>query len=72
VVIMGEVGLTGEVRAVAGFTARLKEAAALGFDTAVVPQNNLGDKNLAAGATHPLNVRGVRSVDEAVKTLLGE
>jgi DNA repair protein RadA/Sms len=72
VVIMGEVGLTGEVRAVAGFTARLKEAAALGFAAAVVPQNNLGGKNLAGEATHPLNVQGVGSVDEAVKTLLGQ
>src|SRR5207245_1436642 len=59
VVIMGEVGLTGEVRAVAGFTARLKEAAALGFAAAVVPQNNLGGKNLAGDAVHPLNVQGV-------------
>ena len=72
VVIMGEVGLTGEVRAVAGFTARLKEAAALGFTAAVVPQNNLGGKNLAGEATHPLNVQAVGSVDEAVKTLLGQ
>jgi DNA repair protein RadA/Sms len=72
VVIMGEVGLTGEVRAVAGFAARLKEAAALGFTAAVVPQNNLGGKNLAGEATHPLNVQGVGSVDEAVKTLLGQ
>src|SRR5205823_5939142 len=72
VVIMGEVGLTGEVRAVAGFTARLKEAAALGFVAAVVPQNNLGGKNLAGEAVHPLNVQGVGSVDEAVKTLLGQ
>ena len=72
VVIMGEVGLTGEVRAVAGFTARLKEAAALGFAAAVVPQNNLGGKNLAGEAVHPLNVQGVGSVDEAVKTLLGQ
>ena len=65
-VIMGEVGLAGEVRAVAGFAARLKEAAALGFTAAVVPQNNL-----AAGAAQPLEVQGVGSVDEAVKALLG-
>jgi len=65
-VIMGEVGLAGEVRAVAGLAARLKEAAALGFTAAVVPQNNL-----AAGAAQPLEVQGVGSVDEAVKALLG-
>ncbi|HEX9126379.1 MAG TPA: DNA repair protein RadA, partial [Methylomirabilota bacterium] len=59
-VIMGEVGLAGEVRAVAGLAARLKEAAALGFTAAVVPQNNL-----AAGAEQPLEAQGVATVDEA-------
>jgi DNA repair protein RadA/Sms len=63
---MGEVGLAGEVRAVAGLTVRLKEAAALGFAAAVVPQNNL-----AAGVAQPLEVHGVGTVDEAVKALLG-
>jgi DNA repair protein RadA/Sms len=66
IVVMGEVGLTGEVRAVTGLPGRLKEAAALGFSGAVVPQNNL-----VAGATHPLEVQGVATLDEAVKTLLG-
>jgi DNA repair protein RadA/Sms len=65
-VVMGEVGLAGEVRAVAGLAVRLKEAAALGFAAAVVPQNNL-----AAGAAQPLEVHGVGTVDEAVKALLG-
>jgi DNA repair protein RadA/Sms len=65
-VIMGEVGLAGEVRAVAGLAVRLKEAAALGFAAAVVPQNNL-----AADTVSPLEVHGVGSVDEAVKALLG-
>jgi DNA repair protein RadA/Sms len=70
-VIMGEVGLAGEVRAVAGLAARLKEAAALGFTAAVVPQNNLAGNNLTRGTTHPLDVQGVASVDDAVKALLG-
>ncbi len=65
-VVMGEVGLTGEVRAVTALPARLKEAAALGFSGAVVPQNNL-----VAGAAYPLEVQGVATLDEAVKTLLG-
>ena len=70
-VIMGEVGLAGEVRAVAGLAARLKEAAALGFTAAVVPQNNLAGNNQTRGTTHPLDVQGVASVDDAVKALLG-
>ena len=66
VVVIGEVGLTGEVRAVGGLPARLKEAAALGFTSAVVPQNNLAAKEPLA-----LEVQGVGSVEEAVKALLG-
>jgi len=66
VVVIGEVGLTGEVRAVSGLPARLKEAAALGFTSAVVPQNNLAAKEPLA-----LEVQGVGSVEEAVKALLG-
>src|SRR5262245_36217723 len=66
IVVMGEVGLTGEVRAVTALAARLKEAAALGFQAAVVPQNNLH-----GGAAHPLEAQGVGSVEEAVKLLLG-
>ena len=66
VVVIGEVGLTGEVRAVSGLSARLKEAAALGFTSAVVPQNNLATKEPLA-----LEVQGVGSVEEAVKALLG-
>jgi DNA repair protein RadA/Sms len=65
-VMMGEVGLTGEVRAVTALEIRLKEAAALGFAGAVVPQNNL-----TGGRTHSLEVQGVGSVEEAVKLLLG-
>jgi DNA repair protein RadA/Sms len=64
-VVMGEVGLTGEVRAVSALGARLKEAAALGFTTAIVPQHNL-----TAASTYPLEVQGVESVEGAVRALL--
>jgi len=51
---------------VAGLPARLREAAALGFAAAVVPQNNLATRE-----AQPLEVQGVGSVEEAVKALLG-
>jgi predicted ATP-dependent serine protease len=51
---------------VTGLEARLKEAAALGFGAAVVPQSSLSG---VAGLA--LDVQGVGSVDEAVKVLLG-
>jgi len=38
-VVFGEIGLSGEVRAVSQADARLKEAAKLGFDTALVPKH---------------------------------
>ncbi len=43
----GEIGLTGEIRAVSRSDTRLKEAAALGFTRAVIPTST-ADKNNAA------------------------
>ncbi|MBI4245683.1 MAG: DNA repair protein RadA [Candidatus Rokubacteria bacterium] len=66
VVVVGEVGLTGEVRAVTGLQARLAEAAQLGFSEAVVPASNLVD-----GHRWPLEVRGIATVHEALDIVLG-
>jgi DNA repair protein RadA/Sms len=66
VVLMGEVGLTGEVRAVTALAARLREAAALGFSAAIVPRSS------QEGAVPPgMDVQGVATVEEAVRALLG-
>lgn len=40
-IAIGELGLSGECRAVANIEGRVKEAARLGFTTAVVPLNNI-------------------------------
>ena len=64
-VVIGEIGLTGEVRRVTGLEVRLKEAAALGFAAAIVPASNLAD-DIRSG----LDVRGVGTVDEALHALL--
>ncbi|MFQ5570344.1 MAG: DNA repair protein RadA [Rhodothermales bacterium] len=40
-VLIGEVGLGGEIRTVSQLELRLKEAAKLGFERAIVPKNNL-------------------------------
>jgi len=50
-VLIGEVGLSGELRAVPHTTARLKEAAALGFKSAVLPKRLRGGGPLPAGIT---------------------
>jgi DNA repair protein RadA/Sms len=39
-VVLGELGLTGEIRRIAGLERRLAEATRLGFTTAVVPANS--------------------------------
>ena len=40
-IAIGELGLSGECRGVSNIEGRVKEAARLGFTTAVVPANNL-------------------------------
>ena len=65
VVIMGEVGLTGEVRRINFIEKRLKEAEKLGFKTCVIPESNkkvLKDK-------FKLDIIGVRNVKEAMEKL---
>lgn len=42
-VILGEVGLTGEVRRINLIEKRLKEAEKLGFKTCIIPENNKKD-----------------------------
>jgi DNA repair protein RadA/Sms len=64
VLVLGEVGLTGEVRAVSGVEARLKAASQLGFRRAIVPRSNVE-------GTLPLPVTGVASVADALAALLG-
>ncbi|PYM21306.1 MAG: DNA repair protein RadA [Candidatus Rokuibacteriota bacterium] len=64
VLVLGEVGLTGEVRAVNGVDVRLRAAAQLGFKSAIVPRSNV------EGAL-PLSVKGVATVSDALAALLG-
>lgn len=40
VMIVGEIGLAGEIRGVTNITTRVKEAAKLGFTTCVIPKSN--------------------------------
>jgi DNA repair protein RadA/Sms len=65
VVVLGEVGLTGEVRAISGLETRLREAAALGFTQAVVPRSSL-----VPGTRYPLRVEGVTTLEQAIDLLV--
>lgn len=53
-IALGEVGLAGECRAVANLEVRVKEAARLGFTTAVVPYRNVEKR--------PLEIKNIRIV----------
>jgi predicted ATP-dependent serine protease len=64
-VVFGEVGLTGEVRAVAQVEARLREAAKLGFRRCVLPQANCQPLPAAVD----IELCGVRTVAEALQEL---
>ena len=62
-VIMGEVGLTGEVRRINLIEKRLKEAEKLGFKTCIIPESN---KKLLK-EKYKLDIIGVRNINEAMK-----
>ncbi len=60
-VVFGEVGLSGEVRAVSQANARLKEAEKLGFERAIVPKNTHRKENKPEGIS-PLTQKAITSV----------
>ena len=62
--ILGEVGLAGEVRAVQQAAARIKEAESLGFERFIVPARS-------AETLKAKNVVGVSTVSEAIDRVLG-
>jgi len=63
-VVFGEIGLTGEVRPAPRGQDRLREAAKLGFEKAILPKANLPKAKIAG-----LELIGVERVDQAVQAL---
>jgi DNA repair protein RadA/Sms len=66
VVVFGEVGLAGEVRATSQAALRVREAAQLGFTRCVVPEGNISGPDVPEGMT----IVGVRTVAQALEALL--
>jgi DNA repair protein RadA/Sms len=64
-VFVGELGLTGEVRRVGQLETRLREAAKLGFDTAVVPKASL--PQLKADGIPGMRLIGIEKVSELTR-----
>jgi len=67
-IVIGEVGLTGEIRSVSRIESRLKEAIHMGFRYAVIPKKNLS--GLPESITKQLTLFGVELVEEAIGQLL--
>lgn len=72
--VFGEIGLTGEVRAVSQADSRLKEAAKLGFHKCLMPASNLSHlqnhrSGLAQGNIDGVEVMGVQSVAQLYRLI---
>ena len=64
-VIMGEVGLTGEVRRINMIEKRVKEAEKLGFKSCIIPESNKKDLK----DDYKLDIIGVSDIKEAIKKI---
>lgn len=64
-IVFGEVGLSGEVRAVSMAEQRIAEAAKLGFEVCILPQASLdGIRN-----KHNIKIIGVKNIAEAINLI---
>lgn len=64
--VFGEVGLSGEIRAVTQAELRLKEAEKIGFKKAVIPAGN-ADK---LSSTFSLELTGARNIEDCLEVIL--
>ncbi len=64
-VILGEVGLTGEVRAVSQMEARIKEAARMGFTRCLIPKTSAAQPP----GLPKMDIRPIRSLAELLENL---
>jgi len=68
-IVLGEVGLGGEVRGVSRIETRLKEAIHMGFRQCILPRKNL--KGLSNNLTEKIKCIGIDLVDQAIQTAFG-
>ncbi|MCS7203762.1 MAG: DNA repair protein RadA [Thermodesulfovibrio sp.] len=65
-VIFGEVGLSGEIRAVCQVELRLREASRIGMKEAIIPFSNLERLK----ERFDLKIKGVKSINEVIETII--
>jgi DNA repair protein RadA/Sms len=66
-VIIGEVGLGGEVRSVGNIEKRIQEAEKLGFQKIIIPQNNSRGLKYSSSS---IKIAGVESLTEAINDVI--
>lgn len=64
-VVLGEIGLAGEIRSVTGLEARINEAVRLGFTRCVVPYHGLQKLRTLPQDAEIIGVRDLRQAFEA-------
>lgn len=67
-VVIGEVGLGGEIRSVSRIEQRIKEAIQMGFKRCLVPKRNM--KGISSEWQEKIRVKGVEYVEEAIDALI--
>ena len=64
-VVLGEVGLTGEVRAIGQVEIRVGEVKKMGFTRCLIPESNLNRMSGIKG----IEITGIKTVVECIETL---
>lgn len=64
--MVGEVGLSGEVRSVTQIERRVQESAKLGFKKIIIPKNNMRGLKVDA----EIEIVGIKKVNQALEELL--
>ncbi len=68
-IVLGEVGLGGEVRGVSRLETRLKEGIHMGFKKCILPKRNM--KGLSPSILEKIQLIDVELVDQAISSVLG-
>lgn len=67
-VVLGEVGLSGEIRSIPRIESRIKEAVHMGFEKCILPKRNM--KGLPQELKQKIQLIGIDLVEEAVHALI--
>lgn len=67
-VVVGEVGLSGEIRSIPRVESRIKEAINMGFNRCIIPKRNA--KGIADDLLKKIKIVGIETVEDAIDVLI--